>query len=109
MKAKEIQKPPVLTYEQAKAIKDIVERAHKKEKGYDKMGLNWAYTDEDRRIIRAKTERALQEAQRDDTFRETLKIVESEGWWDTGEIPVGRPVFIIDSNRFEALQKAGEK
>lgn len=37
-----------------------IERLYKIEKGYNKMGLNWAFTHEDRRIMESRKDEAIE-------------------------------------------------
>jgi len=49
-----------LSYYDRQNLEYEIERQYKIEKGYDKMGLNWAFTDEDRRNIRWLKEEAVE-------------------------------------------------
>lgn len=60
-------KDTLLRYERMQAIRDKVEKEYKAKKGY--RGLNWAYTDEDRRTLKWKMEQAVQEAQAEISFK----------------------------------------
>lgn len=66
----------VLSYDDRLNLEHEIERQYKIKQGYDKMGLNWAFTDQDRRNMRYEKEEAVEWV----LLLEAIPIIQQEVW-----------------------------
>jgi hypothetical protein len=99
-------KDTVMLYEEARALDDAIERQYKKERGYDRMGINWAYTYEDRQAIESKVKWGKLEKQAEISFKAGIKeVVEWVNQFWCSDIPDSMDALELTPRKWQAKLK----